>query len=119
MRKRKRRGAGRYNRLITFQRRQAVDDGFGNTKGDWEDIFTSPARLEPKLGGEATTAARLQGTQPHMMTIRSNTAAREVTPAWRAYDARNTKLVFDIKSAINPDERNGDIELLVVENGSG
>lgn len=119
---RKRKGAGALNQLVTFQRRVVVSDPYGNERGDWQDEFTVPARLMPKMGSEEVTASRLQGIQPFIMTVRSSTETRQVTPAWRAYDARAglvsgdvPRRAFDIKTAANVDEQNAYIEMLVVE----
>lgn len=122
---RKRKGAGALNQLITFSRRVIVENDYGNERGDWQDEFTVPARLMPKMGSEEVTASRLQGIQPFIMTVRSSTETRQVTPAWRAYDARagfvdgNPVRSFDIKTAANIDERNAYIEMLVVDSGAG
>lgn len=119
----KRSGAGSLNCLVTFQRRVSQDDGYGNPiSGPWQDEFTEPARLEPRLGNETVIAARLQGTQPYTMVVRNSERTRQITPAWRAYDARaglgadgNPKRTFNIKTVANVDERNAYLDLLVVQ----
>lgn len=119
----KRAGAGSLNCRLTFQVRQDVDDGFGGTRGEWVDQFTVPGRLEPRYGSSAESimAARMQSMQPYNLTIRSSTAARQVTASWRAYDARAGKTgdkpnrVFGIKTVVNPDERGQYIEMLAIE----
>jgi len=110
--------------MVTFQRRVEFDDGFGGTRGEWQDQFTVPARLKARLGTESVIAARLQGTQPYTMVIRSSQQSRAITPAWRVYDARAgigsegvPSRLFDIKAVSNVDERNKYLDLLVVENG--
>ncbi|MFC5584440.1 head-tail adaptor protein [Nitratireductor kimnyeongensis] len=124
---RKRKGAGALNHLVTFQRRVVESDPYGNERGAWQDEFTVPARLKPKMGSEEVTASRLQGIQPFIMTVRSSAETRQITPAWRAYDAREGLIdgdvqtparAFDIKTAANIDERNAYIEMLVVDSGA-
>ncbi|WP_242221202.1 head-tail adaptor protein [Shinella zoogloeoides] len=101
---------------IAFQTRTEVDDGFGNvTSGPFETVFEEPARLKPGLGSETVIAARLAGTQPYTMTIRSSTRTRQITPAWQAVDARNPTRIFDIKAIANPDEWSSNLNLVVVE----
>lgn len=111
----KRSGAGSLSERITFSRREEVDDGFGNPiAGPWTDQFTEPARLQPRTGSEPVIAARLTGVQPYTLTVRSSTRTREVTPAWRAKNARNGAL-YNIKAITNPDERNAWLEMLITE----
>lgn len=119
----KRSGAGSLNCLVTFQRRVSQDDGYGNPiSGPWQDEFTEPARLTPRLGNEEVIASRLQGIQPYTLSVRSSTNTRQITPAWRAYDARaglaesgEPKRTFNIKAIANVDERNAYLDLLVVQ----
>ncbi|PWK65868.1 head-tail adaptor protein [Aminobacter sp. AP02] len=111
----KRSGAGSLSERVTFQRKDAIDDGYGNpVTGPWQDIFTEPARLQPRLGSEPVIAARLTGIQPFTLTVRSSTRTREVTPAWRIVNARSGA-TYNIKAITNPDERNVWLDLLVVE----
>ena len=115
---------GQLNARITFAKRVEIDDGFGGTRGEWQDQFTVPARLKPKFGGnaESLVASRLVSKQPYNLMIYSSTAARQVTASWRAYDARagktgeNPNRVFGIKTIVNPDETNRFLEMLVIEN---
>lgn len=120
-------GAGSLNCKVTFQRREEVDDGFGGTRGDWVDQFTVPARLAPKFGGnaESVIAARLVSRQPYNLTVRASSQTRQITAAWRAYDARaghtggNPNRVFGIKTVVNPDERGAYLEMLAIEGEDG
>lgn len=116
-------GAGQLNRRVTFQQRVPGIDTYGNpTPGNWQDVYTCAARLQPRFGGsltvEAVSQARLSSQQPYNLTIRSCTAARAVKPDWRVVDARDTSRVFSIKTIVDPDERRQWLEMLVVENGS-
>ncbi|RJG46504.1 head-tail adaptor protein [Mesorhizobium sp. DCY119] len=112
---RKRNGAGSLSERITFQVRGVVPDGYGNdVTGPFADQFTEPARLAPRLGSEPVIAARLTGVQPFLLTVRSSARTREITPAWRAVNAR-TGRTYNIKAIVNPDERNAYLEMLVVE----
>ncbi|NGN45178.1 head-tail adaptor protein [Mesorhizobium sp. CGMCC 1.15528] len=111
----KRSGAGSLSERITFQVRGVVPDGYGNdVTGPFADQFIEPARLAPRLGSEPVIAARLTGVQPFLLTVRSSTRTRQITPAWRAVNAR-TGVTYNIKAIVNPDERNQYLELLVVQ----
>ena len=109
---------GDLREVVRFQTSTETDDGYGNPiAGAWATEFKARARIMPKMGSEAVVAARMQGMQPYVITIRSNAQARLVTPAWRAINDR-TGAVYDIKAIANPDERNAFLELLVTE-GNG
>lgn len=124
--------AGEFNCKVTFQRREEVEDEYGGTRGDWVDQFDAAARLKPKFGGnaESLVASRLVSRQPYNLTVYSNGATRQITAAWRAYDARagltagsdgglHPNRVFGIKTVVNPDERGAYLEMLVIEGEEG
>lgn len=114
MPKRKRAGAGSLSERIGFEAEVEGDDGYGGTVIGWNEVFMEPARLRPMRGNEEIIASRLQGIQPFTMTVRSNERTRNITPAWRARKKRSG-VVYAIKAAVNIDERNQWIELLVVQ----
>ncbi len=109
--------SGRMREKLHLQKRgEDWEDQYGNPQsGDWQTIFTAPAELVPMRGGEGVQAARLTGTQPYIVRIRSCAASREITTDWRAVDARNAKRVLNIRTVTNPDQKNGWLELLVDE----
>ncbi|MGO8172693.1 head-tail adaptor protein [Rhizobium ruizarguesonis] len=110
------RGAGKLREKLLFQRREIVDDGMGNEQsGDWETKFTAAAELIPLKGGEPVLAARLAGTQPYIIRIRSCSAARAVTPAWRAVDARQQSRTFNITAAVDPDNKNAWLDIMATQ----
>lgn len=114
MPKRKRSGAGSLSDRIGFEAEVEGDDGYGGVVVGFVEQFVESARLEPRVGSEPVIASRLQGLQPYTMTVRSNERTRAVTPAWRARNKRSG-VVYAIKAAVNIDERNQWIELLVVQ----
>ncbi len=114
MPKRKRSGAGSLSERICFETEVEGDDGYGGVVVGFAEQFVEPARLEPRFGSEPVIASRLQGLQPYTMTVRSNERTRAITPAWRARNKRSG-VVYAIKAAVNIDERNQWIELLVVQ----
>jgi len=113
----KRNGAGSLDKRVRFQRRQDVEDEFGNVKSTWVDQFTVSARMIPRLGGEEVMAGRLQGVQPYILRVRGSSDTRQITPEWRAVNAR-TGLAYNIKSISNPDERGAYLDMLVVQGGA-
>ena len=120
--------AGELNRRVTFQQRQSTTDEFGNEiPGTWTDVYTCAARLQPKFGGnaESVVASRLASQQPYNLIVRNCVATRAVRTDWRVKDARQAEdangaspRVWNIKTIVNPDERNQWLEMLVVEGSS-
>ncbi|MGV1856949.1 phage head completion protein [Rhizobium rhizogenes] len=106
-------GAGLLRQKLKFQRREMIDDGAGNEQaGDFATMFSAEAELIPLKGGEPVLAARLTGTQPYIIRIRSCFAAREVDTSWRVVDARNPARIFNIMAAVDPSNKNAWIELM-------
>lgn len=90
---------------ITLQRRQDVDDGFGNTKGDWVDQFTIDARIEPAKGREEVLAQRLQNVRPMEIIIPCSAMTEQIQPDWRAVNARRPTEQYAIHDVRDPDQR--------------
>jgi head-tail adaptor len=100
------RGAGKLRDRLHFQRRDNVQDDYGNTRaGDWVTVFTAAAEFIPLRGGETVMAARLAGQQPYVIRIRSFAQSRAVDPSWRIVDARNEERVFNITAIVDPDNK--------------
>ncbi|AKR55707.1 hypothetical protein XM25_07830 [Devosia sp. H5989] len=115
-------GALRY--LLSFQNRLTVDDGFGNQVpgGQFETQFSLAAAMAPRTGGESVTAARLQGNQPYVVTVRYSARLADVTPAWRLVDERagftdeEPNRFFNIVApGTDPDGKRQWMEFLVME----
>jgi SPP1 family predicted phage head-tail adaptor len=90
--------AGRLRERVRFDRRPTVvDDGTGNTLGDWE-TYLGPvwAEIKPMRGGEVVQMARLTGTRAVEITIRSTDAARLLTTDDRAVNTQ-TGEIFAIR----------------------
>lgn len=103
--------AGQLKELFAFDRRNDVADGYGNTQAEWVEQYRSPARRQMLRGGEGVIAARLQGSQPAVITIRSCVAARAITTDWRARDVR-TGETYNVRTVSSSEDRSY-IDLLV------
>jgi len=115
---RKRSGAGSLSERVAFLEPNEHDDGYGGVTTGYVDRFCDAARLQPRAGGESVQAARLAGTQPYTMIVRSSSQTRRVTPAWRVRNERSGK-TYNIRAVANMDERNAYLEILVVEGEAG
>lgn len=104
---------GKRREKLHFQARPTGDDGYGNESGPFATVFTEYAELLPlKGGGESVLASRLSGVQPYIIRVPGSAAARNVTTAWRAVDARNQSRIFNITSVANFDQRNAYIDMM-------
>lgn len=107
-------GAGALRERIAFDQRVEVDDGHGNTVGDFVEQFVVSARVLPLKGSEAVQAARLGGQQPVVITIRMSRRARAIGPDWRARDTWTGTVYAITAPPMNPDERGQFLEILAV-----
>lgn len=103
--------AGALRELLAFDERAATSDGYGNSLGEFAEVFRCAARVRPRLGGEQVMAARLGGVQPVTITVRYDSRTAAVTPDWRARDVRSG-VVYNIRSVVNPDERRRWIDMI-------
>lgn len=109
-------GSGLLRNKLNFQLRLTYDDGAGNEQsGDFATMFSATAELIPLKGGEPVLAARLTGTQPYIIRIRSCVAARSIDTSWRIVDARNPARIFNITAAVDPNNKNAWIEIMATQ----
>ncbi|MGY3607670.1 MULTISPECIES: phage head closure protein [unclassified Bradyrhizobium] len=103
--------AGQLSHRIAFDKRQDIDDGYGNTQSDFVEQFVVWAGVQAKFGGETVTAARLAGQQPLTITVRQSSKTEQVTTDWRARDARSGE-IYNIRSIVDPDDSGAYFEML-------
>lgn len=90
---------------VRFERRQDVDDGYGNVHGAWVALFDPvKARIIDRSGNEAVQAAALTGTRVVYIWVRSSSETRQVTERDRVVDHRKGT-EFNINEIRNPDGR--------------
>ena len=75
---------------------------------------TCAAQTRYLKGTEPVQAARLQGDQPVVLTIRTCVTARAIDNTWRAVDTRDAGRVLEITSAA-PNTDLGFIDILAVQ----
>lgn len=93
-------GAGPLRHRLTFAKRNAVEDEFGNVSTGWLDQFTVSAAITPRLGGEAIDAARLAGRQPVIIRVRQSPGTRAIETDWKATDEAGK--AYNIRTAVDP-----------------
>lgn len=104
--------AGELTAKISFERRVAAADGYGNTEGGFLPLCGPfSAALRPLPGREQVLAARLAGVQPFEIVVRSNVSTAVIATDDQAVDVR-TGLRFDITAVTDPDQRRTWISIL-------
>ncbi len=84
--------AGLMTERFAFDKRNTVKDDYGNEQGEWVEQHLCWTRRQFLRGGEDVIAARLEGRQPALLTIRSSVMAQQITTDWRARDTRTGDL---------------------------
>lgn len=99
--------AGSLNNRIRIDRRQSVDDGYGNEEADWQTFIAGRwARIKPKTGSEQILADRLEGVTAFEITVRADSETNTIVVGDRVFNLR-TNETYNIRSIVNPDERGG------------
>ncbi len=100
----KTRSAGDLFYRFAFDKRVDQQDGYGNTKGAWQEQFQRRAGVTHIRGGEAVMADRLQGQYTQIVFVRACSQSKLITPDWRARDVR-TGVVFNIREVTATTDR--------------
>lgn len=103
-------GAGRLSERIAFDAVTTAADGYGGTIEGFAEQFVVWAGRKFLRGGEGVQAARLEGRQPVILTIRASSQTRVITTDWRARDTRSAT-VYNIRS-VEPSEDRAFLDLL-------
>ena len=101
--------SGELRHEIEIQEKTLTSDGMGGSTETWTKKLTTRAAIWPIKGKEALEAMKLDTKITHRVRMRYRSG---ITSLMRiSYDSR----LFEIKSIINPDERNISLELLCEE----
>ncbi len=101
---------------VLCQKKGPATDEFGNPVPGgsvWATQFSVRAGFEPRHGGEAVIAGRLQGVQPYIVTMWQTDRTRQIKPDWRLVDERDPARTFAVRSVADPDDKRVWLELLV------
>lgn len=89
-------GAGDLYYRVAFDRRQDLNDGYGNFVAGWQEQFQCRAAYRHLRGGEGVMASRLEGKHTQVITVRASSQTWQITTDWRVRDVR-TGEVFNIR----------------------
>lgn len=82
-------GAGDLIERVHAERREDVDDGYGNRQATWVRQFACRAAYRHLRGGEDVLAGRLAGVHSTVIVVRRSRAALAVATDWRLVDDRD------------------------------
>ena len=106
--------SGRHTARLTFLRRADGNDGRGNPRSDFVDMFSRWADMRMRPGSEVFSAARLEGRVPYSTTIPADPETAQITTGWRARDGQGRE--YDVQSpAVDPQGR-GLLHMMLVMN---
>ena len=102
--------AGKLRERFAFSRRNEVNDGLGNSQGEWIENEPVAAERTWLRGGESVMANRLTGRSPAIVKVRFSIASSAITTDWRCRDTRSGE-IFNIRQVMPAAKRN-EIEFL-------
>lgn len=98
-------GAGKLVERVAFDRRCAVDDGFGNeTSGDWVEQFQIQAAFIFMRGSETIVNGRLQNRAAMIVRVRACALTKDVDVEWQMRDVRRGT-TYNIRDITNDNSR--------------
>ena len=106
--------AGALGQRITLQQRTIAQDATGGQLATWTDVATAWAEVTPLSGRELIAAQAVASETSHQITLRWQPAfvdPKRVAARRIVFNGRQ----FNINAAINEDERNRMLTLLVSE----
>ena len=96
---------------VSFEKREEVDDGYGNTVGMWVAHFERDACILPSKGGETVIASRLQEVQPALIIVRFDAETTTITAEWRLIEVRSGT-IYNIRTSADMERRGRFITML-------
>lgn len=108
-------GAGQLIELVAFDKREVVDDGYGNlVAGDWQEQFQHRAKFIALRAGETVMAGRLESHGSIIMQVRVCDDTRQIDTDWQARDVRRG-VAYNIRD-ITEDRGRAILDLLAESN---
>ena len=105
---------GALGQRITLQKRSVAQDATGGQRATWTDVATVWAEVVPLTGRELIAAQAVTSETSHQITLRWQPAfadPKTIAALRVVFNGRH----FNINAAINEDERNRMLTLLVTE----
>jgi head-tail adaptor len=96
--------------VCSLQERVKADDGYGNKRGDFQEVFRDWGGFRFLRGGEGVIESRLASKQPAILTLRSTAQAKTIAPHWRVVAGGRA---YDVKEHPRPTDDRMFLEILV------
>jgi SPP1 family predicted phage head-tail adaptor len=106
---------GSLNKRVTFQRFTTTSDGAGGSIRTWADFATVWGQFSPERARERIQQGRIASAQAGVLRIRSSNVTRQIDDTFRVLVDGVT---MNIRSVINPDQRNDMIEIAIETDGA-
>ena len=87
-----------------LEQHEEIDDGYGNTVGNWVTRFERDACIIPSKGGETVIASRLQEVQPALIVVRLDAETTTITADWRLNEVRSGT-IYNIRTSADMERR--------------
>lgn len=109
------RGAGLFIQRVAFDKREEVEDEYGNMVAGWTEQFQTRAHFEFLHGSETVMAARLESREPMLVRIRMSADAKLIENEWQMRDLGDEAKPYNVRD-VTWDNSRAVIDL-VVEGG--
>lgn len=112
-------GAAKLLQSVAFDRRDTLDDGYGNRRaGDWVEQFSDRAQyILLKGGSETVMQSRLEGHPSVIVRLRRSANSMAVQTDWRMRDQR-TGTAYNVRS-VTADPSRALVDVLCEANVGG
>lgn len=105
-------GAGLLEQMVAFDKREEVEDPYGNMVANWVEQFQDYAAFSFLRGSEEVMAARLESRAPMLVRIRMSNNARQIGNDWQMRDLQGYNMAYNVRD-ITWDNSRAVVDLLV------
>jgi head-tail adaptor len=112
MEKRNQTGAGLLEQKVAFDKREEVEDEYGNMVAGWIEQFQDRAAFIYLRASESVMAARLESREPMLVRIRMSANARLIENEWQMRDLRDADKPYNVRD-VTWDNNRAVVDLLV------
>jgi head-tail adaptor len=93
-------GAGRLEERVAFDKREEVEDEYGNMVAGWIEQFQDRAAFIHRTGSESVMAAKLEGREPMQVRLRMSANARLIDTDWQMRDLHDSGKPYNIRDVV-------------------
>jgi SPP1 family predicted phage head-tail adaptor len=103
--------SGKRRARLSFEKRSAISDGYGNQEGDWVAQFTVSGAIRPLRGSETVIAQRLAGVQPVIINVWRSSLTQAIASGWRAIEL-GTSTTYNIRAIADMTQNGRELEIM-------